>query len=86
MATEREVGFDPLLECRQSELLQPPDLDLRERVVRELRQRRTAPEREPLAQLGRRVVGAPGTKRLLSLVEQDWNRCRSSSPDATVST
>ena len=60
VAAEREVGLDPLLDCRQPKLLQPRDLDLRKRVVRKLRQRRAAPERERFAQLRRRVVGPSG--------------------------
>ena len=70
MAAEREVGFDPLLECRQPELLQPRDLDLGERVVRELRQRRAAPERERLAQLAAASSARPAAERPSSLLEQ----------------
>ena len=44
-ASGREVGLDSLLEAGQSELVEPRDLDVSERVVRELRERRTAPER-----------------------------------------
>jgi hypothetical protein len=48
MAALREVGFDALFERRESEFFEARDLGLGERLVRELRQRRPAPERERL--------------------------------------
>ena len=52
----REIGLDPELERAHPQLLEPRDLRLRERLVREVPERRAAPERERLAkQLGRRV-------------------------------
>ena len=47
---EREVGLQPQLERGQAQLLQPPDLVARERLVLELRKRRPAPEPEGFAQ------------------------------------
>src|SRR6516164_7405208 len=41
----REVGLDPLLERREPQIFQPRALHPRERLA-ELRQRRTAPQRE----------------------------------------
>ena len=57
---EREVGLDPLLERDRAELLEPRDLRLRERLVEEVGERGTAPERERLAQsaLGRDGISA----------------------------
>ncbi len=55
VTAEREVGLDPLLERRQPQILQPPGLDPRERLLAELRQRRPAPQAERLAQQARRA-------------------------------
>ena len=49
VTAEREVGLDPLLHCREPELLEPVDLDLGKRVVGELRQRGAAPETQRVA-------------------------------------
>ena len=46
VAAEREVGLDPILERGEPQVLEPPDLVLRERLVREVGERRAAPERE----------------------------------------
>src|SRR5689334_7715211 len=58
VATEREVGFDPLLERRDTCLLQSRDLILRERRQGEVGQRRPSPKRQSLQQ---RVGGKPWT-------------------------
>jgi hypothetical protein len=47
---EGEVGFEPVLEGVEPFLLEPSDLDLRERLVSEVRQRRAAPQLERFAQ------------------------------------
>ncbi len=47
---EREVRVDSVLECPQPLLLQPADRNLRERLIRDVRQRRPAPQRQPFAQ------------------------------------
>jgi hypothetical protein len=44
VATALEVGVDSLFEGRQPQLLEPSDLTLRERLEREVRQRRASPE------------------------------------------
>ena len=51
MASEREIGLDPLLERDEAALFEPRDLALGEVVVCEVGQRRTAPQRQRLAQL-----------------------------------
>ena len=45
-APVREVGLEPVLERRQPQLLETRDLGLRPGLVRELGERRAAPERE----------------------------------------
>ncbi len=50
VAAQREVGVDALLDDDGSQLLESRDLRLRERLVDEVGQRRSAPERERLAQ------------------------------------
>ena len=46
VAAECEIGLDPLLKQREPELLEPRRLDCRERLERELGERRPMPERE----------------------------------------
>ena len=46
VATELEVGVDALGESDETELVQPPDLRLREVLERELRERRSPPQLE----------------------------------------
>ena len=55
VTAQRQVGVDALLDDDGSQLLEARDLRLRERLVDEVRERRSAPERERLAQrdLGR---------------------------------
>ena len=65
-ATEREVGFDPPLERRQAELFEAESLRLRERFVREVGERRSAPEVESFAKPSRGQLG----RRLLRLLHQ----------------
>ena len=57
VASELEIGFDPLLLGGEAELVEARDLGLREVRVSELRQCGAAPERERLAQLLRRELG-----------------------------
>src|ERR671928_222043 len=65
---EREVGLDPVLQGREAQLLEPPDLVLREWLVGEVRERRPAPERkrlrEPRRRGGRLLVPRLLDKRL----------------------
>jgi len=44
VAAEREIRVDPILERREVKLLEPTDLALRPRFVRELDECRAAPE------------------------------------------
>ncbi len=46
MAAEPEIGVDPILECRDSKLLEPDDLRVSERLPGEVGERRPTPERE----------------------------------------
>ena len=66
MAAEREVGLDPILERRQPQVLEPPDLVLRERLVREVGERRSAPEPERLAE----AVGGRGGLFVARLLDE----------------
>src|SRR5438309_8552305 len=50
VAAEREICLNPLLETGEPQLLEPRDRPLRPRLVRELGERRSPPERECLAQ------------------------------------
>jgi hypothetical protein len=68
VASERQVGLDPGLERRQAKLLEPRDVELRERVERELGQRRAAPQRQRPAQRLARPPGLAGGQRLASLL------------------
>src|SRR6185312_7170916 len=45
-----QIGLDPLFERRKAQLLEPFDRRLRERLVRELRERRTPPKRQSTLQ------------------------------------
>ncbi len=64
VATERQVGFDPILDRREAYLLQPGDLALCELPVSELRQRRSVPERKRLAQAVRSLARIGPLSRL----------------------
>ena len=85
VAAEREVGLDPLLERRQPQVLEPAALGLGERLVRELGERRPAPERERLAQHRRGPFRVAVRERLAPLGEQPLERRRSSSSGSTSS-
>ena len=50
VAAEGEVGFDPILQGGKPQLLEPGDLGLRELLVPEVRERRSAPDRKRNAQ------------------------------------
>ena len=54
-----QLGVDPLLDGGEPELLEPRDRRRSERLVCEVRERRSAPQRKPLAQQrGGALVGA----------------------------
>ncbi len=69
MVAQCEVGLDPPLERRDSKLLEASALAPRERL-RELGQRRAAPERERFAQLPGRPRRFTFRERNPALVEQ----------------
>ncbi len=63
MTAELEVGGDPFLLRRQAKLLETRDLGLREVLVPELGERRSAPERERRAEsLGGRLGVTPSER------------------------
>ncbi|MDH6219338.1 hypothetical protein M2283_006672 [Streptomyces pseudovenezuelae] len=66
-AAEREIRLDPVLYGGRPELFQAGGLGVR---VREVGQRRTAPQGERLAQLGRRPRGITGGERGTPLLGQ----------------
>src|SRR5690242_21223298 len=60
MAAERKLGIDQLLDCPETKLVEPADGSLRKGLVREIGERRPAPQSQRLAQLlrrGRRLGG-----------------------------
>jgi hypothetical protein len=57
VASELEIGVDPLLQRGEPQLLEARDLGLSERLEREVCERRPAPERQGLAQAIRRDLG-----------------------------
>ena len=57
MMAKREIGFDPVLDDTGPQLIQPRDLCLRERLIADLSQRRTAPQRQRVAKISRRPAG-----------------------------
>ena len=65
-AAERKVGIEPPLECPQAQLLEPENLQLRERLVGEIRERWPPPECESVAQHARSQLG----RRVSRLLDQ----------------
>ena len=57
-----ELGVDSLLQRRQPELLEPPDLVLRELVEREVREGGPSPERQRPGDLGCTILGRPAAR------------------------
>jgi hypothetical protein len=51
VASERQVGVNPLFKCHKAKFLQADDFVLRKWLERELSEGRPTPERERLAQL-----------------------------------
>jgi hypothetical protein len=70
VSTDRKVGLQTMLERHKAQRFQPADLVLRERLVAEVRQRRTAPQRERAAQHLARLSRGPSGKQLPALVQQ----------------
>src|SRR5581483_12332134 len=67
---EREVGVEPPLERVQAQLLEPRALRRRERLGRELRERRPAPQLERGPEARRGLPGAPGVEALTRLRDE----------------
>ena len=82
VATERQVGLDPLLERGQPHVLEPPRLDARKRLLAELRERRPAPESKRLPQQA--ATRAPDRRSRASATSRS-NRCRSTASGSTSS-
>ena len=66
---ELELGVDALLDSRDVQLLEPSNLGLRELLLREVVERRAAPERERFAQERRCLVRARRGRRLPQALE-----------------
>ena len=86
VAAERELGVDALLDGGEPQLLEPLDLDARERLELEVGERASVPERLRGAErLGRRA-GIAGRERLAARRRRAARSCsRSSSPGSTRS-
>ncbi len=69
VASQSEICVDPLLERGEPKLLEPGDLRLRERLVREVGQRRPAPERERVTEPIGRQLRVVASERLSPLLE-----------------
>jgi hypothetical protein len=65
VVAKRETGFDP--EGTGPQLLQPRDRCLRERLIADISQRRTAPKRQRLAKIRRRPARRAGLERATAL-------------------
>ena len=64
LPAESELGFDPLLERPEAQLLQTLDLDPHQPLQIEIRQRAPTPERLSCSQRTRRGRGITGCERL----------------------
>ena len=79
IAAERELRLDPLLDRGQTQLLEPGDLRLGERLVGEVGKRRAAPERQRLGRQLQRPLGLPAASARAPFLSQASKRSRSSS-------
>ena len=70
MPAEREVRLDALLERRDPKLLEPGDVLLQGRFVRDVGERRAAPQRQRLAQLLRGALRQPRGQRPPALLHE----------------
>ena len=70
MAAERELGLDQLFQCRDSQLGEPRDVALRERLVGEIRERRAAPQRQRVLEQRERALGPTGPQRRPALADE----------------
>src|SRR5215204_4441978 len=65
-----EIRLDPIFQRRHPQLLQPPDLRLRERLERELSERAAAPQIQRVVQDLGRALRIMRSKRLTPLSQQ----------------
>ena len=70
VAARGQVGLDAVLEGGEPLLLEARDLRLRERLEREIGERRATPQRQRLAQDRRRVLGPPAGQRATPLLHE----------------
>ena len=70
MTAEREVGLDPILDCRETKLLESRDLALRKRLVDEVGQGGAAPERERFPERTGSRLGIAACERIAALLDQ----------------
>ena len=70
MTAESELGVDPLLDADEPQLLQAADLVLRPGLVREVCERRSAPEPTRLLEGMRCIEGTALVSRVTSVLEQ----------------
>ena len=70
VTAERELRLDQLLHRRNAQILEPRDLRLRERLVREIGEHRASPQGERLFKRLERLRRALGCKLGATLVEQ----------------
>src|SRR5439155_7369397 len=70
VSSERQVGLEAVFERGEPQLAQAGDLGLRERLIREVGQRVSPPERERLSQPRSSVVRPSGTECATALVAQ----------------
>src|ERR1700722_6598689 len=70
MATDRELGLDPLLERQQAKLSEALDLELRERLELEIGQRPATPQRLRLAEKPGRPACVPPLGCLTAIAQQ----------------
>ncbi len=72
VTSKREVRVDSFVDCRQAQFLEPADLDLGERLERELREGRAPPQRECVVEDARRAPGIVARQCLAPLGEQPF--------------
>ena len=69
-ATHREIGVHAVFDRGETELLEPRDHRLRERLIGKIRQWRTPPDLQRLAQHRRRLLCVPGRERVATALGQ----------------
>ena len=86
LAAERELGVDPLLDRRQPQLLEPLDLDPRERLELEVGERPSVPQSaRPRAATAAAAAASPAASASRPSATSRSKRSRSSSPGSTRS-